>query len=318
MKPEQISLEEIELDDDRFRISYFTPLEPLLKSIQEVGLVSPILVTRRNRKTVLVCGWRRVLACREVGFQRVHGLILEEEDDRKAFEVAISEKLAVRSLTLVEKAEVLRKLAGFGVGVEQLRREFLPQLGIPATSEYVEKYLALAECVPEVKRKLEERNSPISVAERLVELSAEEQRLLLTWLSVLSQNKQKELLENLSEVCQREGVSVKAVLEETQIRKVFAEEGLSLRQKAGRVLNLIKARRFPQLSAWRSRLASRLKALGWPAEITLQADPYFEEEGMSISFRFRESSEFIKRLEKLRELAYDPWFGELFKPPSGE
>lgn len=318
MKTEPFSLSEIDLDDDRFRISYFTPLGPLLPSIQKFGVVSPIVVTPRNRKMVLVCGWRRGLACRELDCPHIPGWILEEMDDRKVFERALSEKLATRSLTLVETAEVLRKLVGFGVDWELMRREFLPQLGLPAARECLETYLGVAECIPEVKRMFEERNAPIAVAERMAGFLTEDQRLLLPWLSVLSQNKQKELLENLSEVCRRDGVSVKDILEEPHIRQVCADERLSLRQKAGRVLILIRGKRFPRLSALRSRLFSRLKSLGLPEDIVFCSDPNFEEEGMSINFRFKNSSEFIKRLEELRELANDPRFEDLFKILSGE
>lgn len=318
MKPDSLRLSEIDFDDDRFRISYFSPLEPLIRSIRKLGVISPIPVTCRNRKMVLVCGWRRGLACRELELRHIPGQVLEEKDDRKVFEVALNEKLAVRSLTLVETAEVLRKLTGFGVSMEQLRREFLPQLGLPATWECLETYLGVAECIPEVRRMFEERESQITVAEKLSGFLTEDQRLLWPWLSVLSQNKQKELLENLQEICQREGLSVRAFLEELQIRLVQTEERLSLRQKAGRILDLIRERRFPQLSALRSRLASRLKSLDLPEDIALRCDPNFEEEGMSVNFRFRDSSEFIGRLKKLRQMADDPRFEDLFKILSGE
>ena len=63
MKREEILIKDINLKDERFRISSFFSLEKLLFSLKEVGLVNPPLVTYRNHRLVLVSGWKRVLAC---------------------------------------------------------------------------------------------------------------------------------------------------------------------------------------------------------------------------------------------------------------
>ena len=114
MKIQQVPLENLYLQDERFRISRFFSFDRLILSIKEIGLVHPPLVTWRDNLLIPVTGWKRILACLELSFSPIPVVCLDEPSDLKVFLKAFYENLAIREYSLLEKAEILKKLKHFG------------------------------------------------------------------------------------------------------------------------------------------------------------------------------------------------------------
>jgi len=99
--------------------------------------LSPPLVRRGEKRHVLVSGWKRVLACRALGLAAINALVTEEKNDLRLFLRAFYENLAAREISLIEKAEIGRKLLGFGVDRKTILRSYFPLLSLPATAEHL-------------------------------------------------------------------------------------------------------------------------------------------------------------------------------------
>lgn len=85
-------------------------LEGLVRSIQQYGLIVPIIVRRRGRKYELVAGQRRLMACKMAGRGKVPAVV-RELSDQEVLEVGLLENLQRAPLTVVEQAEIFHRLA---------------------------------------------------------------------------------------------------------------------------------------------------------------------------------------------------------------
>lgn len=87
----------------------FDPLElaGLIESIQQHGVLQPVVVRRAGERYQLIAGERRLRAAQEAGLSEVPARLIEA-DDREIFELAIVENLQRTDLNAIEKARAFR------------------------------------------------------------------------------------------------------------------------------------------------------------------------------------------------------------------
>lgn len=313
MKRKNVSIKNINLKDERFRISYHFFLEKMVNSLEKIGLINPPSVCVRNRHFILVSGWKRVLACLKLSLSPIPVFISDEEDDLKIFLYALHENLATRNFTLIEKAEIIHKLKKFGVRKNSIIIDYLPLFDIPPLPSYYEDYLAFAQFEPELKKAVHEKNMPFYSLKILSKYSPEARHLLLPILSHLSQNKQKEILEELQEISLRENTEIEEILKAGEIKRIQGSEKISSLEKAEKIRTWMKKRRYPHLTSWENSFDSTLRRMHWPEEIAIKHSPFFEDENITVSFAFRNKEEFGKNVLKLQEMASKKEFSKIFK-----
>jgi ParB family chromosome partitioning protein len=313
MKKKNLSLKEIFLEDERFRISYYFSLEKLILSVQNVGLLNPLLVALRDKHFILISGWKRVLACTKLSISSVPVFVLEEVDDLIAFLAAFYENLATREFSLLEKAEIINRLKKFGEDEKKIVRHYLPLLDIPSTLSNLESFLAFSRVEPEVKRVIHEKNMPFSSVKLLAGFTAQERKLLLPLLLPAGQNKLKGILEDLKEISRRNDTAAKKILSSKEIMDIVRSEKLSPLQKTDKVCLILRKKRYPALSSRNESFDSLLKKLRLPETVLVKPSPFFEEEHFTVNFSFGNSEELKTNLLKLQELASKQEFRALFK-----
>ncbi len=319
MRFTQIDPHGIDLADERFRISFILSFDELAASIRDLGLLNPpVLAQRKGGRTILVSGWKRVLACRALSLSPIPVFVADEKDDLELFKGAVYENASVRTLSAVEKAEVLARLQGFGAQADELVRQYLPLLGIPPTREYLELFLFVAGFDPEEKRVVHDNDPPAAVLQALLPFTPAARARLLPWLWTLGRNKQKELLNNLREIAGRDTISPEEVLSHPRIREIEADGRLSPRQQAEELVEHLRERRNPTLTAWSKAFDAALEKLGIDKGVVIDPSPFFEGEDLSLHFSFRSREEFLDRLSRLKGLVDKPEFQALFQGPDDE
>lgn len=314
MKFTKIGIDEIDLADERFRISHQDPSEELTASIQAAGVINPPVLTRREGRVIVVCGWKRILVCKKLGLSPLPVFISPETDDRELFKNPVYENVSFRNLSAFEKAEILSKLRNFGEADEDLIRRYLTLLKVPATRRYLELYWELAQLEPEVKLALERQETALAVLELLIRYSPEERTLLLPVLLTLGKNKQKELMTLLIELAQRENVSPKDILTGLIYQTILQDDKLSPIQKADRILVTVREQRRPELTQWSRAFETALRALDLEKGVVISPVPFFEGEELNLTFGFRSREEFLEKISELTRLAAKPEFSGLFQP----
>ena len=313
MKKKNLSLKEISLEDERFRISYYFSLEKLILSIRKVGHLNPPLIALRDKHFILVSGWKRVLACIKLCLYSIPVFVLEEDDDLKKFLVAFYENFATREFSLLEKAEILSRLKKFGEDEKSIVKHYLPLLDIPSTLTNLESFLAFSHVEPEVKRVIHQKNMPFSSVKLLVGFTPQERKLLLPLLLPSGQNKLKEILEDLKEISRRNDIAPKKILSSKEILEITGSEKLSPLQKIDRIRVILRKKRYPALSSRKESFDSLLNKLKLPEAVMVKPSPFFEEENFSVNFSFGNSEELKTNLLKLQELALKKEFSAIFK-----
>lgn len=107
------------------RKSEFDPkdLEELASSIQEHGIIQPLIVSPGEGGTyILIAGERRLRAARQVGLHTVPA-ILRQANDRELLELALIENIQRADLNPLEEADAYRQLTkDFGLSHEEVAR----------------------------------------------------------------------------------------------------------------------------------------------------------------------------------------------------
>jgi hypothetical protein len=313
MRTENIKLETINIQDERFRISYYFDLSALLHSISEIGLIHPPVITYRDGSALIVTGWRRILACRSLALPSIPCFVFEGQDDLEAFRLGLEENLAFRRFTLLEKAQILSRLVQLGIPEEGLVKNQLSLLEIPQTFNHLDIYLRIAALDPETKAAIHSKNMAFPVVKLLTEFSEEDRRILLSFLQPLGQNKQKELLEDLLEISKKDCIPVQNILTGVDIQRTASDPNLSLLQITEEIRNIVHRQRYPTLSIWKDTFKSRKKELKWPHDIKIEPSPFFEGEEFTVQFTFKDLYEYRTKLIKLNELASDEKISRLLK-----
>jgi len=136
---------------------------------------------------------------------------------------------------------------------------------------------------------------------------------VLPLLLPLSQNKQKELLEDLQEISEGKDIPLEDLLQIDEIRNIVDSEKLSPLQRADKIRILLRRKRYPLLSSWEKFFDATLKRMQWPREIKIKHSPFFEDDTVSVAFSFKNREEFKDSLSKLKEMASKQEFPKLLK-----
>ncbi len=103
----KIEIEKIDIDEGQRIRTETGDLASLQASIDEVGLINPILVDEHHR---LIAGFRRLTACRNLGWNEVEVMVVEAGGDRmRLLDIEVAENLYRRDFTQDELLAIERK-----------------------------------------------------------------------------------------------------------------------------------------------------------------------------------------------------------------
>ena len=100
----KIKIDDIKISA-RIRIEN-TDVTQLKKSIEEIGLLNPIIVNEENE---LLSGYRRLTACRELGWEDIESVILKTADNEvKKLDIEFHDNLGRTDLTNDDRLNYLQ------------------------------------------------------------------------------------------------------------------------------------------------------------------------------------------------------------------
>jgi ParB family transcriptional regulator, chromosome partitioning protein len=139
--------------------------EQLAKSIEQKGLLQPILVRTLDGYFEIVAGNRRFCACKALGWKKIACHIIEL-DDKGAFEVSLIENVQRKSLSPLDEATAFKAyVSDFGWGgVSDLASK------IGKSLSYVTKRIKLLNLPSDVLESIINRRLDPSLAEELLSI----------------------------------------------------------------------------------------------------------------------------------------------------
>lgn len=174
-----------------------TEVEQLSASIQNIGLLQPILVRTLDNHYEIVAGNRRFQACKRLGWKKI-GCHIIELDDKQAFEISLVENIQKKTLSAIEEATAFKMyVADFGWGgVSDLSAR------IGKSVSYITKRIKLLNLPSDVLRSITNNKIETSIAEELLSIKDKEKQSMLANLISdrrLSMRATRRLVKNLDQ-----------------------------------------------------------------------------------------------------------------------
>ncbi len=313
---QQIPFEEIDLENEKFRISEELDSMPLLDSLREVGQLNPLVLLEQNSRRAIVCGFRRVRAMQKLGMTGALARILPREcDPAEAFLVALWDNLSHRQMAPLEKARIIFKLkANFDLPDETLIHNYLPILGLDPAENVLRAYLLLHEIDPDLRRCFAEGWLTSTSIEQAAKMPYPAQNSIASIMGKirLSASLQKRFFGLLLDLAATSGDQPDAPISSQEVRAITNDSRLSAFQRGERVCEVLYGMRNPRLSQAQNRFLALKKQLGLPGPIRITPHPYFEEPGLHFEFEAVDAQQLRALAAALSEVAHTPEMSELF------
>lgn len=304
-----LNLAQIDSGDGLFRITTRENVDDLVKSIREVGLLNAPLLIDKKTGYRIVCGFRRVEACRRLDWSHVKARILDfNSKPIECVKIAITDNLFQRPLNLIEQSRSIEMLSRFYPDVQSLSKE-LSVLGLPYQETIVRKIKNLCRLPTSLQNNILSNMIPLAMALELNKMSSDDQSAFSRLFSLLkmSLNKQREVVTLVKEVALREDISITQVLENTDIKKILTHEAFDNNQKVRKIRVYLKQRRFPALTAAEKAFELHKRKLTLGNGIKLLGPAHFEGTTYKLQLSFKSRAE-------LKDLKTD--FEALIENPS--
>jgi ParB family chromosome partitioning protein len=290
----------------------------LRSSIQEVGLIQPVLLREKRDGYQIVCGFRRVSIMEELGSLEIESRVFGEKemDELRLFSISLHENLTSRGFNAVEKAIALNKLVHrFQVEPSTVIKTYLPLFSLEPNEKILNTYLSLAQIEDEVKRYVLKEEVSRSNIRKLSILSSEDRIALLSLISCLklSENRLKEVLTLLEEISRRDQCTFREIVHRPEIRAILSQKGLTPSQRTERVKEVLMDFRYPRMHQLEEEFERKRKNLHLPPLLSIRHQPFFEGKGLNIEFHFESMEEYRDILSSLSRLADKKEFEEIIK-----
>jgi len=192
IKLESIGVSKFNTRKDLGAGSEETSLDDLANSIQEKGLLNPIMVREMSKgKYDLVAGQRRFLACKKIGLKTIPAIIRNDLTDTDATIISLIENVQRSDMNPIDKANAYQQIFKKYKNHKKVAKE----TGISITT--VKKYLTLLNLASSLQEKLTTSEGPAGVGtlSKLAEtFSPDEQEEAYDEISGFKQTIQLEIL----------------------------------------------------------------------------------------------------------------------------
>ncbi len=146
-------------------------LEELAVSIEEHGLIQPVVLRKSENGYEIVAGERRWRAARKTGIRKLPCIIRELTDEENML-LAIIENMQREDLNPIEEAEGISQMIDtYGLTQEQVSKS------VGKSRPYITNCLRLLKLIPEVRELVADGSISIGHAKALVSVSDEERQL---------------------------------------------------------------------------------------------------------------------------------------------
>jgi ParB-like chromosome segregation protein Spo0J len=314
-----VQLDEIDFSDETYRIS--EDLEPALlrASLREIGQLHPaILRDNSASRPVIVCGWRRLTALRQLGASHCLARRLSpgENGHLAVFRIAIWDNLAHRRFDPLEKARILFTLRHVcAVEETTLVERYLPLLDLASRKNVLQSYLRLLLLNPDLKRLLIDGRLTVASAERLAGQNCSVQAAMASLFgrSHFSASLQRQLLDLVDDLAGISDRGAEEIVGDEEIQAALGDPAPTPFQRGEAVFRILHRRRNPRLSQAEVRFQTERGKLNLPDSVKLTPDPFFEKPRIRVEFDALTAESFRGIADALHRAARAPGIDGLFR-----
>jgi ParB family transcriptional regulator, chromosome partitioning protein len=312
----KIPIQQIDVSDKTYSVNFLPDLGKLRSSIEEVGLIQPVLLRGKKDHYQIICGFRRISVMKELGKSEIESKVFEEgeRDEFQLFSLSLHENLTTRGFNPVEKAIALDKLIHlFQVDPPAVIKTFLPFFSLEPNEKILNTYLSLARMEDEIKTYVLKEEVSRTNIRRLSTLTPDDRMAVLSLISPLKlgENRLREVLTLVEEISRRNQCEEKDVVQRPEIQAILSEKELTPSQKTERIKKVLTEFRYPKLNQLEKAFEEKRKGLNLPSNISLHHPPFFEGKRLKIEFQFETVEEYRGILSALSALPEKEGFKQM-------
>ncbi len=290
-----IFLDQIDLNNETYRITTETNIDRLCSSIRETGLIHPPLLIKKKQSHTILCGFRRIYALKSLKKTRVTVKTIDPNEKKlRKIQLAITDNIFQRQLNLIEQSRSFHLLRQVIQDTNSLIKE-ASTLGLPNNIQIIEKIIKLGSLPDEIQQYIISNSISLPIALQLSSMEKNTAVIIANIFNMLGLglNKQREALNFLKEISIRENKPIPHLLEENHIKSTLTDDTIERAHKARKVRSYLKKRRFPQLTGAEDMYQRRVKEL--KLEPGTKLIPPINFEGATYTFHMD-----FKNLEELK------------------
>ena len=310
-----VALSGINLQDETFHITTRTDTNDLAESIGYDGLITPPLIIKKKTDYVIVCGFRRIVACRKLGWSEITARILKSETGAlNCLRLAIAENALQRSLNLIETSRCLQKLSVFIPDTNNLA-VLASKLGLPANPSIIDKIKGLSLLPKPIQDSILAGTISLAMAK---ELESMETDCAIAFTRLFDQlkiglNKQKDIVSLAKEIACREGLSPKEVIEQHHCTEIEPDRDLDRGQKSRKLRSSLRQRRYPRIVEAQKKFEFHRKNLKLGNDIKLIPPKEFESTNYGLNLTFN-TVEHLKSIHaQIHKIIQQPDFKKIME-----
>ncbi len=283
-----------------------------IKSLEQNGILIPILLqVVPGKKYRIIDGFKRIswLTSNNTASDQKQQetpipcfILPESMPEREATNIRL-ETLSTSSdnFSGIQIGRVLKQFQDSDFTTEEIAAQVLPRLGLKPSARLVRQLLDLHNVL-----------KTMTLPESLLQLGSEDLLPLLKFsqsalpdLAALSERmevggkKWRNLLQVLDEVSRLREISANEVLKLPEILEIIGRSSLQAPVRYRLLKQQLDTWRYPELSDLRQRFEQGRQRLNLSPRITLESDPYFENDDLTLSFKIRSVQELRKHLKVL-------------------
>lgn len=283
MKYEAVRLEALDFHDKTFLISPPVDDISIQNSVGELGVINPLSLRRNRDKYQIICGWRRIKACQQLGCDEIASVVYEMDElsDEDCLKFVLYENQ--RRLNDLDKAELILKFKRLcDYNDMDLIRKVLPLFGIGATRKNLERYMSLTDLESEITEACYREQISLEQLFSLSEVDPDERLEILRRILKrfkFNNNETRELIRDLAAVASRDKLSIARIID-----RISSEIGGSGGKNEFR--HELKRLRYPSLTRVEEHYKKCLSSFNLPKDVGIHHPPSFEGNELEIRVKF--------------------------------
>jgi hypothetical protein len=296
-----INIDNIDVNDRRFCISYPLRDKVLLASIEKVGLLEPVMLLDTT-PYIIIAGFKRIFAAIELGLTEIPAVTISV-DGKQTLLHSIHGNLG-RGLNIVEKAQGIERMLSFGFSETDVF-EIMALLGLNPHQKVLERLIALSNGGVVLKDFILAKSLSMKNAESLIRLDTGERARIIDILTPFhtTESFMREILELLSLLKVKKGsIDFSTIMD--------ASDTLDLKRRLKKLTN-------PILSSLEQSLSDAMLRCSLPPNLDIKVDPFFEKGYIDILIRARTDKEVRDALERLGVILDEGCIGSILELTKG-
>jgi len=302
-------------DAGRFSFAFEPETGELANSIKDMGLINPPTLRKNKNALEVVCGFRRMLACKRIGMTEIDARVYEPDElsEEKCLWFSLIDNRGPGRISPVECAIALRKFSEQGYDTDRLASKIAPKIGLPASRKYVENCLRLFSLEDEILRAIHKGSLGVEQAFCLYQLETDARLAVFRILSSCraNLNETRELVSLIPDVAAMAGASAPAYIN-SELVPIIEDESLPPRKKLERIRNKLRDSRYPRLRAAESAFEAAIKKMKLNKRYTINAPKNLEGDEISISMRAGNAEQLAHSFELMSSAETMEAFRRLF------